>query len=95
MNDYTIVFSPHAKLRMEEIADYLYQKNLSKEFVVDYLNRFEIWLETLLCQFPESGTPMPEYGNGVRRVVYKKYSFHYRVKAGVIEILTVYRENSP
>ena len=95
MNDYTIVFSPHARLRMEEIADYLYQQSLSKEFVVDYLNRFEIWLETLLCQFPESGAPMPEYGNGVRRVAYKKYSFHYRVKEGVIEILTVYRENLP
>ncbi|VAX09713.1 hypothetical protein MNBD_GAMMA25-1234 [hydrothermal vent metagenome] len=66
MSDLTIVFSPRAKQRMEEIADYLYQQNLSQAFVVDYLNHFE----TLLCQFLESGTPMPEYGDGIRRVVY-------------------------
>lgn len=50
MSDCTIVFSPRAKQRLEEIAEYLYQQNLSNEFVIDYLNRFETWLETLLCQ---------------------------------------------
>jgi len=95
MNDLIIVFSPRAKERLEEIADYLYQQNLSHEFVIDYLNRFETWLETLLCQFPESGTPMPEYGDGIRRVVYKKFTFLYRVKNSAIEILTIYRENLP
>jgi len=33
---------------MEEIADYLYQQDLSNEFVLDYMNRFETWLDTLL-----------------------------------------------
>ena len=80
---------------MEEIADYLYQQNLSNQFVLNYLNRFEIWLETTLIQFPESGTPMPDYGNNIRRVVYQKYSFVYRLKGDVIEILTIYRENLP
>ncbi len=41
---------------MEEIADYLYQQKLSNEFVLNYLSRFEIWLDTLLGQFPESGS---------------------------------------
>ena len=95
MSDLTIVFSPRAKQRMEKIADYLYQQNLSQAFVVDYLNHFETWLETLLCQFPESGTPMPEYGDGIRRVVYNKFTFLYRVKNDVIEILTIFRENLP
>jgi len=95
MSDCTIVFSPRAKQRLEEIAEYLYQQNLSNEFVIDYLNRFETWLETLLCQFPESGTPIPEYGDEIRRVVYKKFTFLYRVKNNVIEILTIYRENLP
>lgn len=80
---------------MEEIADYLYQQNLSNEFVLDYLSRFETWIDMLLGQFPESGTPMPEYGDGIRCVVYQKYSFIYRVKEDVIEILTVYRDNLP
>lgn len=74
-NDRLIVFSPRAKKRMEEIADYLYQQELSKKFVLDYLNRIETWLHSLLTQFPESGTVIPEYGNDVRRIVYKKYSF--------------------
>lgn len=95
MSELTIVFSPRAKQRLEDIANYLYQQNLSKKFVVGYLNRFEIWLDTVLRQFPESGTPMPEFGEGIRRVVYNQYSFVYRVNGDVIEILTVYRENLP
>ena len=95
MSELTIVFSPCAKQRLEDIADYLYQQNLSTSFVIDYLNRFETWLNTVLRQFPESGTSMPEFGEGIRRIVYNQYSFIYRIKDGAIEILTVYRENLP
>ncbi|MCD6535069.1 MAG: type II toxin-antitoxin system RelE/ParE family toxin [Deltaproteobacteria bacterium] len=95
MSELTIVFSPRARQRMQEIASYLYRQNLSNDFVLDYLNRFEDWLMTVLIQFPDSGTPMPEFGFNVRRVVYQRYSFVYRVRADVIEILTVYRENLP
>jgi plasmid stabilization system protein ParE len=90
-----IVFSPRAQQRLEEIAEYLYQQKLSKKFVLDYLQQFETWLETLLGQFPESGQPLPDFGVGIRRVVYRKYSFVYQINDGVIEILTVYRENRP
>ena len=38
---------------------------------------------------------MPEFGDNVRRVVYQKYSFVYRIKADAVEILTLYRENQP
>lgn len=95
MSDIKIVFSPRARQRLEEIADYLYQQQLSKTFVLDYLKRFETWLETVLGQFPESGHLMPEFGAGIRRVVYREYSFVYRINDDVIEILTVYRENQP
>ena len=95
MSERTIVFSSRARQRMKEIAGYLYQQNLSNEFVLSYLNRFEDWLMTVLTQFPDSGTPMPEFGVNVRRVVYQRYSFVYRVKSDVVEILTVYRENLP
>ncbi len=63
--------------------------------MLDYLQRFEDWLNTLLVQFPESGTPMPEFGDNIRRVVYQQYSFVYRLNGDAIEILTVYRENQP
>lgn len=64
---------------MEEIADYLYEQHLSAPFVVAYLQNIKDWLERLLCEFPDSGTPTPEYGEGIRRVVYRKHSFLYRV----------------
>ncbi len=38
---------------------------------------------------------MPELGEGVRRVIYKRYSFIYRLNGDVVEILTIYRENLP
>ena len=95
MNNYRIGFSPRAQQRLEEIADYLYQQQLSNQFVVNYLQRFEDWLITLLSQFPESGILMPEFGDDVRRVVYQKYSFVYRINGNAVEILTFYRENRP
>ena len=96
MSECRIVFSPRAQQRLAEVADYLYRQNLSQRFVLDYLQRFEDWLNTLLLQFPESGTPMPEFGdNNIRRVVYQQYSFVYRLNGNTIEILTVYRENQP
>jgi plasmid stabilization system protein ParE len=95
MNDRVILFSPNAKQRLEDVADYLYRQSLSNEFVRNYLQQFQVWLETVLGQFPESGVVMPEYGEGVRKVVYREYSFIYRYTGSVIEILTVYRENMP
>lgn len=38
---------------------------------------------------------MPEYGEDIRRVVYKEFSFLYRINEKQLEILTVYRENLP
>ena len=93
MNKRTIIFSPRAVQRMEEIADYLYQQQLSNAFVRDYMNRFEIWLEMVLGQFLDSGRLMPEYGKNIRRIVYQEYSFIYQKNENNIEILTVYRKN--
>jgi len=99
MSDTKIIFSPRAKQRLAEIADYLYQQDLSKAFVLKYLKQFNTWLHKVLIQFPESGTPMPEfeaeYGKNIRRIAYQKYSFVYRIKKNNIEILTIYRENLP
>jgi len=95
MSNKKIVFSPLAQQRFEELADYLYQQQVSKAFVLNYLTQFEMWLENILGVFPESGCLMPEFGEGVRRVVYREYSFVYRIESDVIEILTIYRENKP
>ena len=90
-----MIFSPRAMHRLKEISEYLYEQQLSKAFVHEYLNRFEIWLNLVLGQFPDSGTPMTEYGKGIRRIVYREYSFIYRIRGNNIEILTIYRGNLP
>ncbi len=95
MSPKQIIFSPRAQQRLEEIAAYLSRQQLSNTFVRDYLKRFENYLLSVLSQFPESGTRMPEFGKDVRRVVYQEYSFLYRIKKDVIEILTIFRENRP
>jgi len=95
MNELPIIISPRALERLEEIADHLYTQHLSAEFVVKYMQEFEDWLERVLGTFPESGTPVPTFGADVRRVVYRKYSFLYRIREDTIEILTIYRENLP
>ncbi len=95
MSNKEIVFSPLAQQRFEELAEYLYEQQLSKRFVLDYLTKFEQWLENVLGLFPEAGRLMPEFGEGIRRVVYREYSFIYRIEDDAIEILTLYRENGP
>lgn len=95
MSERSIIFSPRAKQRLEDVAEYLYKQSLSKEFVRNYLWQFHDWLETILGQFPDAGTLMPEYGDNVRKVVYREYSFIYRNRGKTIEILTICRENQP
>jgi plasmid stabilization system protein ParE len=53
MSDVRVIFSPRAKRRLKEISAYLYEQQLSKAFVRDYVNRFETWLEMVLGQFPD------------------------------------------
>jgi plasmid stabilization system protein ParE len=90
-----LVFTKHANKRLIEISDYLYQQKCSKKFVVTYMNKFRTQLKQVLIQFPDSGTPTPEYGENVRRIVCQEYSFLYEVTGDNIVILTVFRENLP
>ena len=80
MSNRTILFFPHAKQRLEKIADYLYRQNLSKEFVQTYLKQFKLWLNTLLGQLQESGISQSEYGEGIRKIVYKNIIFSSELK---------------
>jgi len=94
-NEIEIVLSPKAKKRLEDYANYLYKQNKSKDFICEYLNKIENYLDNTLRLFPESGTLMPDYGKGIRRLSYQRFSILYRVKKNKIEILTFYRQNTP
>jgi plasmid stabilization system protein ParE len=88
-----IVFTKKANERLVDIADYLYQQNCSISFVVNYIKDFRIQLRNILTPFPEAGKMVPEYGENIRRIVCKDYSFLYQINNNTIEILTVYKEN--
>ena len=88
-----IVFTRRANERLTEVADYLYRQHCSKKFVVNYIRGFRDHLKRVLIQFPESGTLVPEYGEDIRRIICKEYSFLYQIRGNDIEILTVFREN--
>lgn len=90
-----IVLSPKAQARLDEYAYYLYQQTQSKSFVAKYLGEIEENFEKILSLFPESGTPMPEYGEGIRRLSFQGSAILYRIEQNRIEVLTFYRQNQP
>jgi plasmid stabilization system protein ParE len=92
---FSVVFSIKAQQHLEELADYLFIQTQSTEFVIKHLNQLETYLRHILTLFPEAGTPMENYGEGIRRLSYQKYSIFYRVTGQQIEILTFYRNNLP
>jgi len=88
-----IIFTKKATERLNAIADYLYQQKCSKPFVLNYLKEFKTCLNKVLTQFPEAGILVPEYGDGIRRIVCKEYSFLYQITHNQIDILTIFKEN--
>ena len=90
-----IVLSPKAQARLDEYGHYLYQQTQSNSFVAKYLGEIEENFEKILSLFPESGTPMPEYGEGIRRLSYQGSAILYRIEQNRIEVLTFYRQNQP
>lgn len=70
-----VVLSPKALQRLEEYAEYLFTQTQSKSLVTEYIGKIETYLENILKLFPESGTPMPEYGEGIRRLSYQRFLF--------------------
>ncbi len=55
--------------------------------------KIEAYLENTLKLFPESGTPMQEYGEDIRRLSYQRFSILYRIEKTQIQILTFYRQS--
>lgn len=94
-NEPEIVLSPKALRRLEELAEYLYTQTQSKHFVAGYIRKIEAHLENTLKLFPEAGTPTTEYGEGIRRLSYQRFSILYRIEKKRIEILTFYQQNQP
>jgi len=95
MADRPILFSRRAAKRLEELADYVYERSGSADTAYHFVLKLQTYIETTLQTFPEAGRKADEYGDGVRKLVYERFSILYRIQENAIEVLTLYRENLP
>lgn len=86
-------FSGRAAKRLEELADYVYERSRSKETAFRFVGRLKDYIESTLSHFPEAGRVADEFGDGVRKLVYERFTVLYRIRGEKIEVLTLFREN--
>lgn len=90
-----IDFSPKAQLRLEMVAEYIYEQTKSKKLTREYLQRLREFIVSTLSAFPYAGRSCEELISGSRKLVYQGYSIIYTIEKDQIWILTLYRENLP
>jgi plasmid stabilization system protein ParE len=90
-----IVFTREATIELLEQAQYIYRQSLDIEKADAYLERMKSFIKETLGSFPKAGRPAEEFGKGVRKLVYQRYSILYRLDDRQITILAIYRENQP
>lgn len=90
-----IDFSLKAQLRLEMIAQYIYEQTKSKKLTREYLQRLREFIISTLSAFPYAGRSCEGLISGSRKLVYQGYSIIYTIEKGQIWILTLYRENLP
>lgn len=81
-------WTPQAAKDLEAIAEFISadSPHYARVFVVDILCAVE-----RLVDFPESGRIVPELKDrAIREIILGNYRIVYRVRAGAVEVLTVY-----
>jgi addiction module RelE/StbE family toxin len=80
-----VIWSPRALERLDEISDYiaLDAPNRAIDFVLSLLESTE-----RLKDHPESGAVIRE-NEAFRHIVHEGYRIIYRVRAGLVEVVTV------
>jgi len=91
-----IEFSQKAYYALEHMAEYIYEKSRSKRVTFIYIQKIREFIVSMLSSFPKAGRPAEEFGEGIRKLVYQRYSILYKILDDEhIVILTIYRENLP
>ena len=91
-----IVFSVKATEDLIKQARYIYEQSQSAEIADRYLDEMRDFMVSMLSLFPKAGRSAEEFGEGVRKLVYQRYSILYKILSNEkIVILTLYRENMP
>lgn len=81
-------WTEQALARLSEIEDFISQDDgaAAAHLVARLIDRAQV-----LVRFPNSGRTLPELpGTGLRELVEGKYRIVYRLRAGAVEVLTVF-----
>ncbi len=90
-----IIFAPKATDALVAQAVYIFEKTEKIDIADRYLDDMKAYITTILSSFPKAGRPAEEYGKGVRKLVYQRYSILYKITNEQISVLTLFRENLP
>jgi len=90
-----VVFSQNATHRLVEQALYIFEKSGDPDRADAFLDEMNEFIQLNLEKFPYLGHLEPDFGTGVRKLVYRGYSILYRIEKERILILTIFRENLP
>jgi len=84
-------------MRLEALADYIYERSHSKAITREYLKKLKDYIVSTLSVFPQVGRQSDEIYPNSRKLVYQGYSiiYQYNPNEDTIAILTLYRENLP
>lgn len=84
---YKIKWSPRAFFNLEEICDYITKD--SEHYASLFAKRI-ISIVKGIPQFPKAGRVVPEYRDeNLREKIYQNYRIVYRLKDGVVEIVSI------
>ena len=90
-----INFSQKAYQNLEEIASYIYTQSKSKTITAKHMQKLKKYIHFALSNFPNIGRPAEEFGKGIRKLVFQRYSILYIIQTTHIDIVAIYRENLP
>jgi len=90
-----IDFSQKAYQNLDEIAAYIYTQSKSKAITAQHIRKLQNYIHFALSNFPKIGRPAEEFGEGIRKLVFQRYSILYIIHSTHIDIVAIYRENLP
>ena len=90
-----IVFTKNATDALVKQAIYIFEQTDNADKADMFLDTMKAYIISSLTDFPKLGRSAEEFGEGIRKLIYQRYSILYRIQGNQIQILTIYRENLP
>ncbi len=83
-----LIWSPRATEDLEGICEYI---GKDSEYYAKFFAQKIVVIIEKTAEFPEMGRIVPEYNqNNLRERIFRNYRIVYRLKPGIIEIVTIF-----